>query len=143
TLREGEAMARVLPDTGAAANQGGPGDETGTEPGAPRLVKWRYMEPDFVLPPVTTPQQDGRSYTYGVVTPVGDPVTVIAYMYQPDPQRPEGTLVPAEQVVACKVGVDSNTKRGLPFLYTAAKWLEQYDKWLDDRVILNKVRTAI
>jgi capsid protein len=52
-------------------------------------------------------------------------------------------VIPAEEVQHIKIFADSNVKRGLSFLYIVMPLLKKYEQWLNDRIVLNKIRSAM
>jgi len=52
-------------------------------------------------------------------------------------------FVPAEKVHHIKLDADSDQKRGESFLQPILNMLTQYEQWLTNRIILNKMRSAI
>jgi len=58
----------------------------------------------------------------------------------------DGTLletIPADEIIHLKILSDSDQKRGISILRVCAKRLTQYNEWLEDRIVLNKIRSAI
>lgn len=51
--------------------------------------------------------------------------------------------VDAKEIQHIKVEVDEDVPRGISILWVVRQRLRQYDTWLGDRLILNKLRTAI
>jgi len=51
--------------------------------------------------------------------------------------------IPASKMVHMKAGVDSNVLRGRPPMEAVLKHIKYYDDWLQDRMTLNKIRTAV
>lgn len=49
--------------------------------------------------------------------------------------------IEAEEIIHTKIRVDSNVKRGVSFFVGIAGYLTKYMGWLDDRIVLNKIRT--
>ena len=49
--------------------------------------------------------------------------------------------IPAGDIIHTKILVDSNVKRGVSFLVGIGKYIVKYSSWLDDRIMLNKIRT--
>lgn len=50
--------------------------------------------------------------------------------------------LPASDVIYIK-DTDINIIRGLPYLYPILKSIKDYEKWLNDRVVLNQIRSSI
>lgn len=51
--------------------------------------------------------------------------------------------IPAEEIIHLSFDKDSDIKKGRPLLEPVLKRLEQYDDWLEGRVILNKLKGSI
>jgi len=65
---------------------------------------------------------------------------VIKYFLKDNGTR-TGRTIKAEDMIHTKINVDSNVKRGVSFLVGIAKYIVKYGSWLDDRIMLNKIRT--
>ena len=76
-----------------------------------------------------------RSFSYGIETDKQDVETVLNYHLK------NGKFIPAREMVHSKILVDSNVKRGVSFLVGVAKYIVKYGGWLDDRIMINKIRT--
>ncbi len=104
----------------------------------PDRVGWRFMDPEDVKAPddqrSKPPEED---WTHGVITRADDAMTVLGYWYM-GTQR-----IPADEVIHVKIGVDSNRKRGLPFLLAAAPDILDYGKFRKSRTLLNIMRSAL
>jgi len=48
--------------------------------------------------------------------------------------------IPANEIVHVKIMVDSDVKRGMSFLIGISEYLTKYKSWLNDRIMLNKIR---
>jgi len=48
--------------------------------------------------------------------------------------------IPADEIIHVKIMVDSDVKRGLSFLIGIGEYLTKYKSWLNDRIMLNKIR---
>jgi capsid protein len=53
------------------------------------------------------------------------------------------TKIPANDMLHIKIFTDSDMKRGLSVYYHAMPMITKYSNWLEDRIVLNKVRSAI
>lgn len=51
-------------------------------------------------------------------------------------------VIDGQEVLHVKVNNVSNRKRGLSELYRVLPWLDAYDRWLEDRLAINKARGA-
>lgn len=87
---------------------------------------------------------DGKTenVTFGIGTDPDDVEEVINY-YQIDSTGNLKVVIPADEVIHEKIHADSDQKRGLSTLVVCAKRIKQYDDWLEDRIALNKIRSAI
>lgn len=88
----------------------------------------RFVEPDRITDP-------NKIHTFGIQTEKEDVEAVIRYFLK------NGATIIAEDMVHTKINVDSNVKRGITFLVGIAKYIVKYGGWLDDRILLNKIRT--
>jgi len=94
----------------------------------------RFIEPDEI-----TDYQNKHSY--GIEVDPNDVEKVISYrrtFFRGQVEYHE--TIPAEEIVHWKILCDSNEKRGVPFLIGVAKYIKQYERWLGDRVRLNRLR---
>jgi len=112
------------------------------------IVHWRHLQPEWIVEPVDKSSADSQwSYSYGIQTPADDVETIEAFWYQPGGglggRGTQAKPIESDDVVWCKLGTDSNQKRGLPHLFTATPMIRRFADWIMDRIILNKVRTAI
>jgi len=89
----------------------------------------------FLDPAKIKPDSNGEP-SWGIRTDPDDVERVISYRY-------DDRDIPADEILHVKIGVDANIKRGLPFFWACHKRIKQYDSWLMDRLVLNKIRTAI
>ena len=48
--------------------------------------------------------------------------------------------IPGEEIIHLKVNNVSNRTRGLSELYRVLPWLDAYDRWLEDRITINRAR---
>jgi hypothetical protein len=96
---------------------------------------FRFIDPLDVKDP------SGR-VTYGIETKPEDAATPVAYyVLRPDGQRAD--RIGAKNVIHIKIGVDSDVKRGIPYLYIVHQRLRRYDKFVDARLILGQLRSAL
>ncbi len=106
-----------------------------------RFTKIRFVEP------LEIKDRTGK-FTYGIETEQQDIETVINY--HRDFQQKKSTsdishvqeieVIPADEMIHTKILVDSNVKRGISFLIGVAEYMTKYRDWLNDRIILNKIR---
>jgi len=116
TLRDGECFIRYFVDV-----------KEGT-------TKIRFIEPSEIT------DQSGK-YSHGIQTDPDDIETPINYYRSKDGKLLE--VIPAKEIQHIKILADSNVKRGTSFLYTVMPLIKKYEEWLNDRIILNKVRNCV
>ncbi|TKJ32390.1 hypothetical protein CEE39_05685 [bacterium (candidate division B38) B3_B38] len=116
TLRDGECFIRYFVDK-----------ETGR-------TRIRFIDPQEVYDPE-------NRHSQGIETDPDDVITPINYYRSRDGKLKE--VIPAEEIQHIKILVDSNVKRGLSFLYVIMPLLKKYEQWLNDRIVLNKIRSAV
>lgn len=106
-------------------------------------LKVRFLRADNIKnPPDSRNQNKGEEVTLGIGTDPEDVEDVKTY-YLCNKEGKFLEAIPADQVIHVKILVDSDVKRGISFLLVAMPMLKKYSEWLDDRIVLNKVRTAI
>lgn len=97
----------------------------------------RFIDPNEITDP------DGH-IPYGIRTAQGDVEEITSYIRRAP--RSDGTgytreEIPASEIIHVKILVDSDVLRGISFLVGIAKYIKKYSDWLDDRCVLNKIRT--
>jgi len=95
----------------------------------------RFIEPETVR----DPQQ---KHSYGIETEPDDVETALKYYVVPFGAT-NATPVDAAEVFHSKFLGTANMKRGIPPLAPLLNRLKQYDGWLNDRIVLNRVRSKI
>jgi capsid protein len=112
------------------------------------LVRMRFVRPGRVRDPSdlkmdpNTGLYKGQMVSYGIGHDPEDVENYKTYFICKD----DGTLqaeVPADEILHYKILADSDMKRGISILEVCAPMLTKYEGWLEDRITLNKVRTAI
>lgn len=119
TWRDGECFVRFYP-----------------QPQWPPTV--RYIDPEEI-----GPTSDGAADNQGVLTDAHDVETAVAYQ-RIDPAT--GTpieVIPAEELLHLKVGVDSNEPRGLTIFAPVLESLSAFDKWLEIELQARKLQASI
>jgi hypothetical protein len=99
--------------------------------------KVRFVEPTEI-------ESDDVDATFGIKCDPEDVETVIEYHRSftlGQTQRRE--TIPADEMIHWKHAVDSNVKRGRSWLIGVAKYIRKYEKWLDMRESLNRIRTLV
>ena len=79
--------------------------------------------------------------SYGIRTDEDDVEEVLGY-HVVNASGTDSNFIDADDMIHTKV-TDSDVKRGLPEILSVMKRLNQYDTWIHDRIILNKLRAAI
>lgn len=134
-LREKEIIRRVFRD-GEVFLRRFVDEETGKT-----LI--RFLRADNIRNPTSVNDfNSGEDVSLGIGTDPDDIENVKTYYYC----SPGGELIdkiPSGDVLHIKIMVDSDMKRGLSFLLVTLPMIQKYMDWLDDRVVLNKVRSAI
>lgn len=98
----------------------------------------------FVDPVLVTPKSADMKHPFGIEykpDDLGGPP--IAYYIRPNYETITSDRIDAKEIDHIKVEVDSDIPRGISVLWSVRRRLRQYDTWLGDRLILNKLRTAI
>jgi len=86
----------------------------------------------------------GENVSHGIGTDLNDVEKPITYYHVSNNMGKEKVIrIPAEEVLHIKILSDSDMKRGVSFLLIAMPMIKKYDSWLEDRIILNKIRSAI
>ena len=119
TLRDGECFIRFFP------------------PKSGDVQKIRFVEPSEIKPGV------GGKPTHGIETDPDDVEEVVSYHreYVQSDNVAMKEDIPADEMLHLKIRVDSNVKRGISFLVGIAEYIVKYKDWLDDRIVLNKIRS--
>jgi capsid protein len=84
-----------------------------------------------------------QSINNGVNTDPEDTEKVVSYTVQLKADQNKYRTVPAEKMLHIKVNVDSDQKRGETQLLSIMQMLRHYEQWIENRIILNKMRSAI
>jgi hypothetical protein len=99
----------------------------------PRL---EFANPDIV-------QSDKPDATYGIRMDPDDPTMPYEYILKKNPSTNEEVIISAKDMVHIKTCVDSDIKRGRTILEPILRHTRMYDDWMKDRLVLNKVRSAL
>jgi len=102
-------------------------------------VTIRFIRPLLVATPQNKQLQ---GITFGIKTNPDDIEEVIEY-YKCDASGNYKETIPADQIIHLKIFADSDEKRGISVYKVCANRIKQYDGWIEDRIALNKVRSAI
>lgn len=104
--------------------------------GPGRCPRLEFANPDIV-------QSNDPNATYGIRMDPNDPTIPLEYILKKDPALDEETIIPANRMVHIKTCVDSDIKRGRTILEPILRPTKMYDDWIKDRLVLNKVRSAL
>lgn len=134
TFRDGEVFIRIFDK-----------DDDGKATGKTTI---RFLDPLLIRHPTDTAggsKDDApfESIKNGVVTDPEDVEDVKEYQLMDRVSRTKFTTIPAEEVIHIKINADSDQKRGEPGIQTCLMYFRHYEQWLENRIILNKMRTAI
>lgn len=80
--------------------------------------------------------------SHGIITAADDVQTVLGYCWAPDGKTIK-EVIPAAEVLHVKARVDSDVKRGRSVLEPMLKRIRQFEDWLNYRITLNLMRTAV
>jgi len=96
----------------------------------------------FIHPPEI--KDESQTHSYGIETDENDVEIPITYYrsYAKRDGTPANEKIPADEIIHTKILVDSDVKRGVSFLVGNAKYLTKYSAWLEDRIMLNRIRTV-
>jgi capsid protein len=106
-------------------------------------LKVRFLRADYIRNPNDQNKiNNAEKVTYGIGTDPKDVENVKSY-YLCDAMGNWKETIPAGEIIHIKILVDSDMKRGMSALLVAMSMLKKYNEWLEDRIVLNKVRSAI
>jgi len=103
-----------------------------------QLVQWRFIDVLRLAAPDKTQPPTDQSWSHGIATLKSDASVVLGYFV-----KDSDKMIPAADVVQLKIGVDSDVKVGLPFLYRSTEDIMKLRRWLDSRFVLNLIRSAL
>ncbi|MFH1623580.1 MAG: phage portal protein [Pseudomonadota bacterium] len=111
------------------------------------LVKIRFIRPGKVRTPTGLKVDDkdlhkGEKVSFGIGHNPDD-VEDYKHYYICDDHGELQSRIPAEEILHYKLFADADMKRGISLLEVCAPMLKKYKDWMEDRIVLNKVRTAI
>lgn len=140
-LRQFEFVRRVFRD-GEVFIEFFDEDDNGAKTGRTTI---RFIDPLLVRQNATVPNPNNDSITSGVHTDPDDVEKVVSYdvLDPSDASMTKFRSVPAKKVLHVKINADSDQKRGEPAMQQVLAAFKHYAQWLENRVILNKMRTAI
>lgn len=102
----------------------------------------RFIDPLQVKNPSTINSLDNTTRS-GIETDPEDVETITGYWVQSRNKTDKFEKLPPEEVIHLKIYADSDQRRGETLLQAVASMFTHYKQWLDNRIILNKMRTAI
>lgn len=114
-------------------------DENGRPTGKTTV---RFIDPLQIKNPPNVQLQDQQTRS-GIETDPNDIETVTGYWVQDRVDVSKFTKFPAVEVIHLKIYADADQRRGETLLQAVMKMFTDYKQWLDNRIILNKMRTAI
>lgn len=103
----------------------------------------RFIDPLLIKAPVTPGQMVNDQDKNGIKTDPEDIETVLGYHVQSRVNETQFRFVPAEKMLHIKINADSDQKRGEPFMQSIMSLIRHYEQWLENRILLNKMRSAI
>jgi len=104
--------------------------------GRGKIPRLEFIEPDNV--DSIRPEAE-----LGIELEPDDPTTVKYFHVKKKITDPDGKPIPGESIVHIKLNVDRNVKRGRSLFEPIFKHLKLHDDWLQSRMVLNKVRSAV
>jgi len=103
----------------------------------------RFVDPLLIKAPVTPGTLVAEEDKNGIRTDPEDIEKVIGYHVQSRANETKFRFVPAEKMLHIKINSDSDQKRGEPFMQSVLQLMRHYEQWLENRILLNKMRSAI
>lgn len=107
--------------------------------GSKKVPRLEFIEPDDV-------RSDLKNASHGIEMEPRDPTTVKRYHVKQltsDVNDRTSMFIAGEDMVHMKINVDSNMKRGRSLFEPVFRHLKWHDDWLQSRIVLNKVRSAV
>ncbi len=133
SFRDGEIFIEFFDEAPA---EGGEKKKTGK-------ATIRFVDPLLVRAKDDKGTDTSKTVNNGVVTDPEDTEKVIEYTVQMVDKPAEFRTVKAEKMLHIKINVDSDQKRGETALLAIMNMLKHYQQWLENRILLNKMRSAI
>ncbi len=129
SLRDGEIFIRFFTK-----------DEAGKNTGKTTI---RFLDPLLIRSNGSSATPNIETINNGVNTNPEDVEDVKSYTLQDRADSNKFTDIPAEEILHIKINVDSDQKRGESQLLAILQMLKHHEQWLENRIILNKMRSAI
>jgi hypothetical protein len=104
--------------------------------GKGKIPRLEFVEPDNV-------DSNRPEAELGIELDKDDPTTAKTYYVKAKSSDPDGKPIPGEDIIHIKLNVDRNVKRGRSLFEPVFKYLKLHDDWLQSRMVLNKVRSAV
>lgn len=141
TLRQFEIVRRSIRD-GEVFIQFFDKDEEGKATGKTTV---RFIDPLRVRddPKKVMAGELTQTIRNGVNTDPDDVEKVVSYSVQDAIDQNKFEEVPVEQILHIKINADSDQKRGESFVQVVMRLAKHYEQWLENRIVLNKMRSAI
>ncbi len=105
-----------------------------------RFFEDKRLDVRFVEPECIKDAKDEHSH--GIATDEKDVEKVLRYYFTKLGEN-TSTTIPAREILHVKYLGTANMKRGIPPMGLLLNRLKQYDGWLNDRIVLNRVRSKI
>jgi hypothetical protein len=95
----------------------------------------------FVDPTEIKPSTGGKP-TYGIEVDSDDYEKIISYHreWTDENNTTQSEDIPADEIDHWKIRADSDEKRGVSIFQGMGKYITAYEKWLDDRIAINRIR---
>jgi len=104
-------------------------------------VKVRFLRADNIRNPKIE-NKILENVSFGIACDPEDIEDVKSY-YLCDKEQNLKKKIDASEIMHLKILSDSDMKRGMSILLVAMPMIRKYEDWMDDRIVLNKVRSAI
>jgi len=103
----------------------------------------RFLKANSIRnPSKDTDKKKSENVTFGIGTNPEDIEDIKTY-YQCNADGSLVKAIDASEVIHIKILADSDMKRGVSFMLSALPMIQKYLSWLDDRIVLNQIRSAI
>lgn len=88
-------------------------------------------------------RSDSLAYSTGIVTDPDDIETIIEYWYDTDGDGRGDLRIEPDEIYYVKLFADSDMLSGRPLVEPVLRRLGQYEQWVDQRALLNRLRSSI
>jgi len=114
----------------------------------------RFIEPEDISHPSgmtsNSAMHDRRGGVFdqdanGIRVDKDDPDKVLGYWYKrtDDLDSTNHELIPADQMIHIKFGIDSGTRRGVPLMFVVRRYLQHLDSWIAQSLHHQRVQSSI